>query len=178
MLRYRGLLRAVIVVIAGMMMIKSILNSNWPRTIASESQAAVVGGTTTVMDMPNVQPPTLTLPALEQKYQLANQGCATNYSFYLGASADNLEQIKRLDQQTCGVKIFVGSSTGQMQIDDPDVLAAIFRLCYFGNHTRCESDAIIAENFRQMQARCVEHVDAPSSEIRMHKLVMPAIFGC
>lgn len=128
-------------------------------TIASESQAAVVGGTTTVMDMPNVQPPTLTLSALEQKFQLAEQRCATNYSFYLGASADNLEQIKRLDPaQACGVKIFMGSSTGQMQIDDPDVLAAIFRYSPVLVATHCESDAIIAENFWQMQARYGEDI--------------------
>ena len=87
-------------------------------TIASESRAAVAGGTTSFMEMPNVNPQTTTLDALEAKYQIAANSAAANYSFYLGATNDNLEEIKKLDpKQSCGIKIFMGASTGNMLVD-------------------------------------------------------------
>ena len=95
--------------------------------LATESRAALAGGTTTVMEMPNVKPPTLTLDALEDKFKRAENRCLTNYSFYLGSSIDNLEHIKRLNpNQACGVKVFMGSSTGNMQVDDPEGVAPDF----------------------------------------------------
>ena len=77
-------------------------------TLASESRAAVAGGTTTVMEMPNTNPQTVTIDALEAKYELASHNAIANHSFYFGATNDNLEQIKLLDaNQTCGIKVFI-----------------------------------------------------------------------
>lgn len=122
--------------------------------LATESRAALAGGTTTVMEMPNVKPPTLTLDALEDKFKRAAERCLTNYSFYLGSSTHNLEQIKRLDpNQACGVKIFMGSSTGNMQVDDPDILRAIFKSSPVVITTHCESDTIIAANYKRARAQ-------------------------
>ncbi len=115
--------------------------------LASESRAAIAGGTTTIMDMPNVSPPTLTLSALEKKFQRAREVCLTNHSFYLGSCADNLDEIKSLHpNQACGVKIFMGSSTGNMKVDDPQVLRQIFRRSPVLIATHCESDALIQAN--------------------------------
>ncbi|WP_292951968.1 MULTISPECIES: amidohydrolase family protein [unclassified Neptuniibacter] len=81
--------------------------------IASESRAAVAGGITSFMEMPNVNPSTTTIVALEHKYGLASQSSVANYAFYLGATQDNLEQIKRLDPSLhCGVKVFMGRPPG------------------------------------------------------------------
>ncbi len=96
-------------------------------TIASESRAAVAGGITSYMEMPNVNPATTTIEALEHKFSIAEQTSFANYSFYLGATEDNLEQIKRLDpQKHCGVKVFMGASTGNLLVEDPAALEAIF----------------------------------------------------
>jgi dihydroorotase len=79
----------------------------------------VAGGTTSFMEMPNVNPQTTTIDALEAKYQIAANSAAANYSFYLGATNDNLEEIKKLDpKQSCGIKIFMGASTGNMLVDN------------------------------------------------------------
>ena len=95
--------------------------------IASESAAAVAGGITSFMDMPNVKPPTLTLDALARRYATAAKRAHANYAFYLGASNDNIEEIRRLDaSQACGIKIFMGASTGNMLVDNRDTLAKIF----------------------------------------------------
>src|SRR5688572_9339371 len=98
--------------------------------IATESRAAVAGGITSYMEMPNVNPPTLTAETLEAKYQLAAQKSLANHAFYLGASNDNLEDIKSLDPKAaCGVKIFMGASTGNMLVDNPQTLEDIFAHC-------------------------------------------------
>jgi dihydroorotase len=82
--------------------------------IASESRAAVAGGITSFMEMPNVSPSTTTIEALEAKYDIARQNAMANYAFYLGATEDNIEEIKRLDPtKHCGVKVFMGASTGE-----------------------------------------------------------------
>lgn len=82
-------------------------------SIATESRAAVAGGITSYMEMPNVNPATTTIEALESKFSIAEQSSLVNYSFYLGATEDNLEQIKQLDpKRHCGVKVFMGASTG------------------------------------------------------------------
>ena len=96
--------------------------------IASESRAAVAGGVTSFMDMPNTLPQTLTVELLEKKFKRASEVSPANYSFYMGASNDNLSELKRIDPGiTCGIKVFMGSSTGDMLVDDPEALARIFR---------------------------------------------------
>ncbi len=121
--------------------------------IQTESRAAVAGGVTTFMEMPNTLPPATTLDLLEEKYQRAAQVSAANYSFYLGATAHNLEQILRVnDRQICGVKIFMGSSTGDMLVDDPKAIEAIFSQCGSLIATHCEDDHIIAQNAKQYKA--------------------------
>lgn len=112
--------------------------------LATESRAAVAGGTTSFMEMPNTNPQTITLEALEAKYELASHEAIANYSFYLGATNDNLEQIKRLDRnQTCGIKVFMGASTGNMLVDNPDTLAGIFREAPTLIATHCENTPMI-----------------------------------
>ncbi|MGL5327467.1 MAG: amidohydrolase family protein, partial [Aeromonas sp.] len=128
-------------------------------TIASESRAAVAGGTTSFMEMPNVNPQTTTLDALEAKYQIAANSSVANYSFYLGATNDNLEEIKRLDpKQSCGVKVFMGSSTGNMLVDNQETLAAIFRESPVMIVTHCEDTPTIAKAEEAARAKWGEHV--------------------
>ena len=91
--------------------------------IKTESAAAVVGGITTYMEMPNTNPPTTDAEALEAKYQLAAQKSMANFAFYFGAANDNLEAIKSLDPKSaCGIKIFMGASTGNMLVNDPHIV--------------------------------------------------------
>ena len=95
--------------------------------LQTESRAAVAGGITSFMDMPNVKPPTVTLKALDEKFALAEGKCAANYAFYMGATNDNLDELRGLKNGvTCGIKIFMGASTGNMLVDDPVVLENIF----------------------------------------------------
>lgn len=112
--------------------------------IASESAAAVAGGLTSFMDMPNTSPPTLDAAALEDKYRRASGRAWGNYGFYLGASNDNLEAIRALDPKAApGVKVFMGASTGNMLVDDPDTLDAIFRDAPTPIITHCEDTPTI-----------------------------------
>lgn len=113
-------------------------------SIATESKAAVAGGTTTFMDMPNVKPPTISNEALESKYELASRTAWANYSFYLGATNDNIEEVKRLDPNgSCGVKIFMGASTGNMLVDKEKVLEDIFTHSPTLITTHCEDTPMI-----------------------------------
>ena len=97
-------------------------------TMESETRAAARGGVTTVLDMPNVVPQTTTLPLLEERYAMAEGRCHVNYGFYLGATNDNIDEIRRLDpSQSPGVKLFMGSSTGNMLVDREETLRQIFR---------------------------------------------------
>ncbi|MBD3220797.1 dihydroorotase [bacterium] len=112
--------------------------------LAHESRAAVAGGVTSFMDMPNVKPPTLTEEALEERCALAARAAVANYAFYLGASNDNLDAIRRLAPgRACGVKVFMGSSTGSMLVDDRDVLAGIFGDAPTLVAVHCEDDPMI-----------------------------------
>ena len=121
-------------------------------TIASESRAAVVGGITSYMEMPNVNPATTSIEALEKKYAIAEQHSMANYAFYLGATEDNLEQIKLLDpQKHCGVKVFMGASTGDLLVEHPQALDAIFRESPVLIVTHCESSPIINANLKIMR---------------------------
>jgi len=113
----------------------------------TESRAAVAGGITSFMDMPNTNPLTVTLDALEQKYQRASQKALANYAFYLGATNDNIDVIRALDpKQACGIKVFMGASTGNMLVDKEEALEAIFRDAPVLVATHCEDTPIILAN--------------------------------
>ena len=108
-------------------------------SIRSESIAAVVGGTTSFMDMPNVVPPTLNVDLWNQKNRIAEQGSLANYSFYMGSSNTNIEEIKSIDpSQVCGLKVFMGTSTGNLLVDDPKALEDIFNFSPVLITTHCE----------------------------------------
>jgi dihydroorotase len=116
-------------------------------TIYTEAKAAVAGGTTTFMEMPNTVPNALTQELLEDKYQIAAQTSLANYSFFMGASNDNLaEVLKTNPQNVCGIKIFMGSSTGNMLVDNPLTLEAIFSQSPMLIATHCEDEATIRAN--------------------------------
>lgn len=123
-------------------------------SIASESRAAVAGGITSFMEMPNVSPATTTISALEQKFDIASQNAMANYSFYLGATEDNLEQIKRLNPANhCGVKVFMGASTGDLLVEHPEALDKIFKESPTLIVTHCESSPNIAQNLERIHAK-------------------------
>ncbi len=116
-------------------------------TIYTEAKAAVAGGVTSFMEMPNTVPPATTHELLEQKYEIAAHHSLANYSFYLGTSNNNLEEIKRTDpQKVCGIKIFMGSSTGDLVVDDVTALENIFKYSPTLITTHCEDDQRIKEN--------------------------------
>ncbi|OIN56343.1 dihydroorotase [Arsenicibacter rosenii] len=116
-------------------------------TIRSESRAAVAGGTTTFMEMPNTVPNALTQLLLEDKYQIAAQTAFTNYSFFMGASNDNLDEVLRTDPRTvCGIKVFMGSSTGNMLVDSESTLSGLFSQSPMLIATHCEDEATIRAN--------------------------------
>jgi dihydroorotase len=116
-------------------------------TIGSESRAAVAGGVTSFMEMPNVNPPTLTQTLLEEKYAIAARTSLANYSFFMGAGNDNLAEVLRTDpRRVCGVKVFMGSSTGNMLVDNPAVLEALFRDCKLLIATHCEDETTVKAN--------------------------------
>ncbi|MCH8228429.1 MAG: dihydroorotase [Proteobacteria bacterium] len=117
--------------------------------IWSESRAAVAGGITSFMEMPNTLPPTVTLDALEDKYAIAAHKSLANYAFYLGATNDNLDVIRTLPAgAACGVKIFMGASTGNMLVDNESTLAGIFRDAPTLIATHCESTPLINKNLK------------------------------
>lgn len=122
--------------------------------LTSESRAAVAGGITSFMEMPNTKPPAITIDALEAKYARAAEVSAANYAFYLGATNDNLAEIRRIDPtRVPGLKIFMGASTGNMLVDHPDTLDAIFREAPCTLITHCEDTPIIDANVAAAKAR-------------------------
>ena len=119
-------------------------------TIYSESRAAVAGGITSFMEMPNTVPSAVTIEKLEDKYAVAEKTSLANYSFYLGTTNSNIEEIKRINPlEICGVKIFMGSSTGDMLVDDPKSLEAVFEHSPTIITTHCEDDPMIKQNFQR-----------------------------
>jgi dihydroorotase len=113
----------------------------------TESRAAVAGGVTSFMEMPNTIPNVFTQQLLEDKYYLASQKSLANYSFFLGASNDNLEEIKKTDaQKVCGVKVFMGSSTGNMLVDNEKSLEGIFSHSHTLIATHCEDENTVKHN--------------------------------
>ena len=115
--------------------------------IASESRAAVAGGITTYMEQPNTNPQTTTIEKLEAKFALAKDSSYANYSFLFGGTNDNLEEIKKLDKNACsGVKLFLGSSTGNMLVDNEQVIESIFNNTEMVISAHCEDETTIREN--------------------------------
>lgn len=125
----------------------------------TESRAAVAGGVTSFMEMPNTIPNTLTQELLQQKYDRAAQVAAANYSFFMGASNDNLEEVLKTDPKTvCGVKIFMGSSTGNMLVDDEQTLENLFSNVPMLIATHCEDEASVRRNEEIYRERYGENV--------------------
>ena len=115
--------------------------------IYTESRAAAAGGVTSFMEMPNTIPQATTISELEKKYDIAAEKAAVNYSFYLGATNDNLDEIKKINsKQICGVKVFMGSSTGNMLVDNLKALQGIFSEAPTLIATHCEDEATIRAN--------------------------------
>lgn len=120
--------------------------------MASESRAAVAGGVTSIADMPNTIPQTTTTALFQEKCALAAQHCLTNYAFYLGATNDNLKELLNADlSQIFGIKVFMGSSTGNMLVDKTDILEEIFKNSAAPIVTHCEDEAIIRRNEAQIR---------------------------
>ncbi|MCI4667960.1 MAG: dihydroorotase [Bacteroidia bacterium] len=131
--------------------------------LTTESRAAVAGGITTFMEMPNTKPQTLTQELLEEKYKRASEVSVANYSFFMGASNDNIEEVLKTDPKTvCGVKIFMGSSTGNMLVDDASVLEGIFSKTPMLVATHCEKEEVIRRNMSAALAKYGE--DIPITE--------------
>ena len=122
--------------------------------IYSESRAAVAGGITSFMEMPNTVPNALTQALLEDKYQIAAQNAIANYSFFMGASNDNMEEVLLTDtSKICGVKVFMGSSTGNMLVDKESVLEGLFSRVGALIATHCEDEHTVKSNLAAFQAK-------------------------
>jgi len=122
--------------------------------LTTESRAAVAGGVTSYMEMPNTKPAAVTQELLAQKYDRAAQVSAANYSFFIGATNDNLDQLLATDpKQVCGVKIFMGSSTGDLLVDDPAALEAIFAQVPLLIATHCEFEPTVRADTARLQAQ-------------------------
>lgn len=123
-------------------------------TIYTESRAAVAGGITSFMEMPNTIPNALTLELLEDKYRIASQSSLANYSFFMGTSNQNADEALRVNQHSdtiCGIKIFMGSSTGNMLVDNYQTLDKLFRESEVLIATHCEEEHIIRHNYEQLK---------------------------
>ena len=125
----------------------------------TESRAAVAGGVTSVMDMPNVIPPTTTLDRCKERFKLAKKKMFTNYSFYLAATEDNINELRQIDNTlVCGIKLFMGSSTGNMLVRDEAVLKAVFRLKNLLVAVHCEDESIIQANAEKARQQYGDNV--------------------
>jgi len=123
--------------------------------IHSESRAAIAGGTTSFMEMPNTKPPALTQELLEDKYAIASRSSLANYSFFMGTSNDNSDEVLRTNDKkrdVCGVKIFMGASTGNMLVDNALTLDRVFRESEMLIATHCEDERIIRANYERLKA--------------------------
>lgn len=137
--------------------------------IASESRTAAAGGVTSFMDMPNTNPPTTTLALLENKFQRAAQTSRVNYSFFFGATNDNVDIIQRLDHKRVpGVKVFMGSSTGNMLVDRAETLRQLFATSPLLLMAHCEDTHIIDANIRAFKKRYKGQNDFP---VRYHSRI-------
>ena len=123
-------------------------------TIYTEAKAAVAGGVTCFMEMPNTRPPAFTHNLLEDKYEIARKTSLANYSFFMGTSNDNIEEILRTNNKkkdVCGIKIFMGSSTGNLLVDNPLMLDKVFAGSELLIATHCEDEAIIKANLQSLK---------------------------
>jgi dihydroorotase len=131
--------------------------------IYSESKAAVAGGITSFMEMPNTVPSAVTIDLLEEKYKIGSATSLANYSFFMGTTNTNLDELLRLDPlKVCGVKIFMGSSTGNMVVDNPASLESIFREVKMLIATHCEDDPMIKLNQQKFIEMYGDSLDATS----------------
>ncbi len=136
-------------------------------TIYTESKAAVAGGVTSFMEMPNTVPPAFTQQLLEDKYQIASLNSLANYSFFMGASNDNLEEVMKTDvSKVCGLKIFMGSSTGNLLVDDPRILEGFFSRFPSLIATHCEDEPTIRKNTEEFKVKYGENMP-----VRYHPLL-------
>ncbi len=139
--------------------------------ICTESRAAIAGGVTSFMDMPNTKPQTVTIEELDRKYELGAEKSYANYSFYMGATNDNLHELKKVDaKEVCGVKVFMGSSTGNMLVDSRKTLQSIFAEIDMLITTHCEKEEIIRENLARYKAEFGDE-DIP---LKYHPLIRSA----
>jgi dihydroorotase len=130
-------------------------------TIYSESRAAVMGGVTSFMEMPNVNPPSVTQERLAEKYAIGARTSLANYSFYMGVTNDNYDEVMRTDPRSvCGIKIFMGSSTGDMLVDNPGTLERLFAHTPMLIATHCEDEATVRHNMAAFQARLGDQLHA------------------
>lgn len=135
--------------------------------LLTESMAAIAGGVTSFMEMPNTRPQATTLKILEEKYQLASEKSLANYSFFLGATNDNIDEIAAADPNwICGVKVFFGASTGNMLVDNIATLEEIFRRSPLPVAAHCEDEAVIRSNSLLMREKYGD--DVP---VEMHPVI-------
>jgi dihydroorotase len=129
--------------------------------IYTESKAAVAGGITSFMEMPNTVPQTITIELLEEKFKLASEKSLANYSFFFGATNDNLDEILKVDpENVCGIKVFQGSSTGNMLVDNQESLERIFAECKVLIATHSENDQIIKANLEKFKKEYGDDIPA------------------
>jgi dihydroorotase len=135
--------------------------------IYSESRAAIAGGITSFMDMPNTNPQTITISALKDKFKIASERSFANYSFYIGATNNNHDEVMNADPaEVCGIKLFMGSSTGNMLVDNENALRELFANARLPVTAHCEDEPLIRKNIEEYRARYGENV--PFS---MHPLI-------
>jgi len=135
--------------------------------INSESRAAVAGGVTSFMDMPNTNPQTVTINILNEKYRIGSENSLTNYSFYLGATNTNIDDVLKADKSSvCGIKLFMGSSTGNMLVDNENALRELFAKSTLPITAHCEDEPIIRKNSEIYMEKYGEEVP-----VKMHPLI-------
>ncbi|MBN1821340.1 MAG: dihydroorotase [Prolixibacteraceae bacterium] len=127
--------------------------------VTTESRAAVAGGITTYMEMPNTQPQTITQELLEEKYRRASEVSAANYSFYMGVTNDNLNEVLKTDpKRVCGIKVFMGASTGNMLVDNEDTLSGLFKSAPTIIAAHCEDEPTIKANTERVRNKYGDHI--------------------
>jgi dihydroorotase len=135
--------------------------------IFSETRAAAAGGITSFMDMPNTIPQTVTIETLNEKYRLGSENSLINFSFYIGATNNNLDEIMKADPaEVCGIKLFMGSSTGNMLVDNENTLRDLFRSAVIPITAHCEDEPTIRKNTEAFRQKYGE--DVP---VKMHPLI-------
>lgn len=136
--------------------------------IYTEAKAAVAGGVTSYMEMPNTSPPATTIDLLEDKYEIASRRSLANYSFYMGTTNDNFEELLKVDpRKVCGIKIFMGSSTGNMLVDNPGTLEKIFKNVKMLIATHCEDEVLMNMNLDEAKKR----YEAENLTAMMHPVI-------